>query len=75
MFFLFQIVVGGAISRVLASKSAKAELGDIVYALTGWTEVAIVSEQMVENIKLPEGAKLTDMLTVAFSKNMIYLSY
>ncbi|KAF3004584.1 hypothetical protein E8E14_005855 [Neopestalotiopsis sp. 37M] len=62
-----QKMVGGAISRVLASKSAKAEPGDIVYALTGWTEVAIVPEQMVENIKLPEGAKLTDLLTVAFN--------
>lgn len=69
MLSLFQTVVGGAISRVLASKSAKAEPGDIVYALTGWTEVAIVPEQMVENIELPDGAKLTDMLTVAFSKN------
>ncbi|KAK6221498.1 putative secondary metabolism biosynthetic enzyme [Pestalotiopsis sp. IQ-011] len=62
-----QKMVGGAISRVLASKSPKAAPGDVIYAITGWTEVAIVPEQMIEAFKLPEGVKLTDMLTVAFN--------
>ncbi|ORY68283.1 uncharacterized protein BCR38DRAFT_335663 [Pseudomassariella vexata] len=55
---------GAAISRVLASKSAKVKEGDIVNASVGWTEVGIVNEKQFEIIDLPEGSKITDGLGV-----------
>lgn len=56
---------GNGIARVLASKSAKAKEGDLVTALTGWTEVAIVGENELQVINLPEGANVTDALGAA----------
>lgn len=43
------VMRGVSVARVLASKSTKAAEGDIVVAFTGWTEVAVVNEQWVEN--------------------------
>lgn len=63
-----QVVVGGAVTRVLGSKSAKANPGDIVHTFSGWTEVAIVPEAAVDVIQLPQGGKPTDILMAALSK-------
>ncbi|KAK8061208.1 hypothetical protein PG997_015429 [Apiospora hydei] len=60
-------LVGGAVSRVLGSKSAKAKPGDIVHSFSGWAEVAIVPEAAVDVIQLPEGGKVTDVLMAALS--------
>lgn len=60
-------VLGGAVSRVLGSKSAKAKPGDIVHSFSGWTEVAVVPEAAVDVIQLPKGGKVTDILMAALS--------
>ncbi|KAK8876887.1 NAD(P)-binding protein [Apiospora arundinis] len=58
-------VIGGAVTRVSGSKSAKAKPGDIVHTFSGWTEVAIVPEAAVDTIQLPKGGKITDILMAA----------
>ncbi|KAK8021986.1 hypothetical protein PG993_012753 [Apiospora rasikravindrae] len=60
-------LVGGAVSRVLGSKSAKAKPGDIVHSFSGWTEVAIVPDAAVDVIQLPQGGKITDILMAALN--------
>ncbi|KAK8054732.1 putative endo-polygalacturonase 6 [Apiospora phragmitis] len=62
-----QKMVGGAVSRVLGSKSAKANPGDIVHSFSGWTEVAIVLEAAVDVFLVPQGGKLTDILMAALN--------
>ncbi|KAI1773121.1 NAD(P)-binding protein [Hypoxylon cercidicola] len=56
---------GYSLSKVLASKSSKARVGDLVVAFTGWTEFAIVDEQYFQPGELPEGTKITDALGAA----------
>lgn len=56
---------GATVSRVLASKSPKAQDGDIVLAYTGWTEVAILNEKQFEpSDSIPKTDRLTDLLSV-----------
>jgi NADPH-dependent curcumin reductase CurA len=55
---------GAAVSRVLASKSSKVKEGDLVVSQSGWTEVAIVKESMVDKFTLPNNAKVTDAISV-----------
>jgi NADPH-dependent curcumin reductase CurA len=55
---------GGAIGRVLASKSANVKEGDLVHCSIGWTEVSIEDAQTVRVIELPLNAKITDALGV-----------
>ncbi|KAK7917937.1 hypothetical protein PG985_009811 [Apiospora marii] len=62
-----QKMLGGAVSRVLGSKSAKAKPGDIVHSFSGWTEVAIVPDAAVDVIQLPKGGKATDILMAALN--------
>jgi NADPH-dependent curcumin reductase CurA len=65
------IMRGGALSQVIASRSQKYRVGEHVYAVTGWTELAICDDssrdlQSVENILRNggENARLTDALGV-----------
>ncbi|KAI0011817.1 hypothetical protein F4779DRAFT_571407 [Xylariaceae sp. FL0662B] len=62
-----QKMVGGAITRVLATKTSKVKPGDIIHSFSGWTEIAIVHESALEAISIPEGCKFTDILMVALS--------
>ncbi|KAK8057928.1 NADP-dependent oxidoreductase YfmJ [Apiospora saccharicola] len=62
-----QKMLGGAVSRVLGSKSAKAKSGDIVFSFSGWTEVAIVPEAAVDPIQVPPGRPATDILFAAIN--------
>ena len=56
---------GGVLARVLASRSSKAQAGDLVYAMTGWREIAIASEKEFEPpLTLPAGVKPRDLLGV-----------
>lgn len=67
-----EIMRSVAVSRVLASRAPeKAQAGDIVTTLTGWTEVAITSAKGIVNFRhllaaLPEAARsrlhMTDLL-------------
>ncbi|CAK7225742.1 hypothetical protein SBRCBS47491_005992 [Sporothrix bragantina] len=43
------VMRGVSVARVLASKSSKAAEGDIVVSFSGWTEIAVIHEKMVEN--------------------------
>ncbi|KAI1210131.1 uncharacterized protein F4807DRAFT_423914 [Annulohypoxylon truncatum] len=56
---------GGAIARVLASKSSKAKEGEFVFARSGWTEVAVVGEAEFDTIDLPKGTQLTHAIGAA----------
>lgn len=53
---------GGAVCRVLASKSSKVKENDLVSSMCGWTEVAIVNEKQFEPLDLPKNAKVTDAI-------------
>lgn len=57
-----EIMRGGAIARVTASKSSKYPPGTLVQALTGWAEYAYLTE--AEIVTVPEGGKITDALGV-----------
>ncbi|EFX05362.1 alcohol dehydrogenase [Grosmannia clavigera kw1407] len=62
------IMRAGAICRVLATRSAKAAVGDIVTSFSGWTEVAVAEEATVNNLfaALPAEARsqlsMTDLM-------------
>lgn len=56
---------GAALSRVLASRNPGAKPGDLVTAMCGWTEVAVVDAKSFEVVHLPPaGARPTDALGV-----------
>ncbi|KAH6623637.1 hypothetical protein F5144DRAFT_368336 [Chaetomium tenue] len=60
-----EVMRATTISRVLASRSAKAKAGDIVTAPLGIREVGILPESQVEPASaLAAGAKVTDLLGV-----------
>ncbi|GAW13654.1 hypothetical protein ANO14919_030430 [Xylariales sp. No.14919] len=59
-----EVMRGGTISRVLASKNPNVKEGDIVTASNGWTEVAIVDEKNFLKADVPKGGQLTDLLGV-----------
>lgn len=64
------VMRSGAVCRVLATRSTKAAVGDIVTGLPGWTEVAVVDEATVNNLlaTLPAEARgkldITDLMGV-----------
>jgi len=54
---------GAAICRVLASKSSKSKVGDLLLAYTGWRELAILNDAEYEPpYALPANAQVTDLL-------------
>ncbi|RYP10006.1 hypothetical protein DL764_000935 [Monosporascus ibericus] len=56
---------GAALSRVLASRNPAAKPGDLVTAMCGWTEVAVVNAKAFEVVPLPPaGARPTDAIGV-----------
>ncbi|TGJ82446.1 hypothetical protein E0Z10_g6325 [Xylaria hypoxylon] len=59
-----EVMRGGTISRVLASKNPDVKEGDIVTAFIGWTEVAVVEKGNFAKAEVPEGGQLTDLLGV-----------
>ncbi|KAI6080863.1 NAD(P)-binding protein, partial [Hypoxylon rubiginosum] len=50
------------LGKVIASKSSKVKEGDIVAALNGWGEYAIVDDRFITSTDVPEGTKATDAL-------------
>lgn len=63
-----EVMRGSVIGRVLASKSSRAAVGDIVTASTGWREIAIAGPKEFDTAKEtlggsvpPKGFKLTDL--------------
>jgi NADPH-dependent curcumin reductase CurA len=55
------IMRGNTISRVLATKTSKAKVGDIVYTMGGWCEFSIVPEMYTD---VPKTSKVLDYLGV-----------
>jgi NADPH-dependent curcumin reductase CurA len=58
------VMRGAGVGTVLASKSSLFSPGEIVYAHSGWTELAVLREKEVEKIELPSNGKMTDALGV-----------
>lgn len=60
-----EVMRGGSVCRVLASKSSKFQAGDLVTTFTaGWREVAIVKDSDANNVVLPPKGQVTDALGV-----------
>lgn len=57
-------MVGGALVRVAASRSAKFSPGDYGIAWSGWVSSAVVGEGDLEKVDVPEGGKLTDAMSI-----------
>lgn len=54
-----------AISRVLASRSGKAQPGDLVTGMSGWREVAVLGEDAFQPpFALPPNGRVTDLIGV-----------
>jgi NADPH-dependent curcumin reductase CurA len=58
------IMRGNGVGRILASKSPNFSAGQYVVADSGWTELAVLSDKLVQAINLPPNGKLTDALGV-----------
>ncbi|RYP55723.1 hypothetical protein DL771_012464 [Monosporascus sp. 5C6A] len=56
---------GVAVSRILASRNTGVKPGDLVNAMCGWTEVAIVDAKLFETMPLPSGARVTNAISRA----------
>lgn len=58
-------MLGIGLDRVIASRSSKAQPGDLLTAWSGWVSYAVINEdKVIDLVKTPEGAKLTDALGV-----------
>ena len=55
---------GATISRVIASKSSKFTVGDLVTCNPGWTEIAIFADNdpALQLANIPSNGKITDVL-------------
>lgn len=58
------IMRGNGVGKVLQSKSSKYQVGDIVSADSGWTELAVLPESAVQKLHLPANGRMTDSLGV-----------
>jgi NADPH-dependent curcumin reductase CurA len=58
------IMRGNGVGKILASKSPKFSPGDIVSADSGWTELAVLKDDLVQPIDLPPNGRMTDSLGV-----------
>jgi NADPH-dependent curcumin reductase CurA len=58
------VMRGGALGKIVASKSSKFSLGDYVTATSGWTELAIMPAKEVSLLSIPENGRLTDAMGV-----------
>lgn len=60
-----EVMRGGSVCRVLASKSSNFKAGDLVTTFTaGWREIAIVKESDANKVVLPPNGHVTDALGV-----------
>ncbi|CAK1357429.1 putative NADP-dependent oxidoreductase [Cercospora beticola] len=56
------VMRGVGVGTVVASKSSKFSVGEVVYAGSGWTELAVLREKEVEKLDLPTNGRMTDTL-------------
>ena len=59
-----EVMRGGVLARVTASKSADLPVGTLVSAETGWTELAVAKAKHCQKLDLPHNARATDALGV-----------
>ncbi|KAF2665739.1 NADP-dependent leukotriene B4 12-hydroxydehydrogenase [Microthyrium microscopicum] len=59
-----EIMRGGAVGIVRASKSAKFPVGTYATGTVGWTELAVVKEKELEKTEIVKNGKVTDALGV-----------
>lgn len=61
---LGDVMRGYSLARVLAVKGASVKPGDLVTAVTGFQELAILPAEEVQPAVLPKGGRITDLLGV-----------
>jgi NADPH-dependent curcumin reductase CurA len=59
-----EVMRGGAIGLVVASKSSSFPVGTYASGTVGWTEYVVVKDKALEKLDLPNGAVPTDALSV-----------
>ncbi|KAK5162943.1 uncharacterized protein LTR77_011104 [Saxophila tyrrhenica] len=58
------VMRGNGVGTIIASKSAKFRAGEEVFAMCGWSEMAVLKEDVVEKLGLPSNGTMTDSLGV-----------
>lgn len=58
------VMRGNGVGTIVASKSSKFQQGETVSAMSGWSELAVLKEDLVEKLDLPSNGTLTDSLGV-----------
>jgi NADPH-dependent curcumin reductase CurA len=59
-----EIMRGGSVGVIKASKSPKFKVGDHAVGSLGWTELAVAKDTEVSKFKLPSNGRVTDTLSV-----------
>ncbi|KAF2726869.1 NADP-dependent leukotriene B4 12-hydroxydehydrogenase [Polyplosphaeria fusca] len=59
-----EVMRGYGIGVVKASKSSKFPIGSYASGNCGWAEYAVIKEKQLESFNLPQGAQVTDVLSV-----------
>lgn len=59
-----EIMRGGAVGTIKASKDPNWPVGSYASGVVGWTELAVVKGKTLEKIQLPKGGRLTDSMAV-----------
>ena len=59
-----EVMRGGVLGKVLASKSVKFPFGSYVTCLSGWTEIAIVNAKDATLLDIPSNGRPTDTMGV-----------
>ncbi|KEF63641.1 uncharacterized protein A1O9_01619 [Exophiala aquamarina CBS 119918] len=59
-----EIMRGGAIGTIKASKDPNFPVGSYASGLVGWTELAVVKGKSLERVQVPKGGRLTDLMAV-----------
>lgn len=59
-----EVMRGGAIGLVKASKSTAFPIGSYATGFAGWTELAVMNEKSLQKADVPKNGKITDLLGV-----------
>jgi len=59
-----EIMRGGAIGTIKASKDPNFPVGSYASGLVGWSELAVVKGKNLEKVHVPKGGRLTDSMAV-----------
>lgn len=59
-----EIMRGGAVGTIKASKDPNWPVGSYASGTVGWTELAVVKGKNLEKVQVPKGGRLTDTMAV-----------